>query len=63
MPDQLSTLYGDLLKGSYDCVDRVIMNAYFPMGQSGGGLRTCLRRIVDHPKTAVTAAPRAEAAA
>jgi hypothetical protein len=25
MPDQLSTLYGDLLQGSYDCVDRVIV--------------------------------------
>jgi len=22
MPDQLSTLYSDLLEGSYDCVDR-----------------------------------------
>src|SRR5258708_16836230 len=45
MPEQLSTLYGDLLKGSYDCVDRVILNAYFPMGQSGGGLRTWWRAL------------------
>ena len=45
MPDQLSTLYGDLLQGSYDCVDRVILNAYFPMGQSGGGLRTWWRAL------------------
>jgi hypothetical protein len=38
MSDQLSSLYNDLLEGSYDCVDRVILNAYFSMGQSGGGL-------------------------
>jgi hypothetical protein len=45
MPDQLSTLYGDFLNGSYDCVDRVILNAYFTMGQSGGGLRTWWRAL------------------
>ena len=39
MADQLSTLYSDLLEGSYDCVDRVVLNAYFGMGQTGGGLR------------------------
>ena len=45
MPDQLSTLYRDLLEGSYDCVDRVVLNAYFSMGQSGGGLRTWWRAL------------------
>lgn len=45
MPDQLSALYEDLLKGSYDCVDRVVLNAYFTMGQSGGGLRTWWRAL------------------
>jgi len=45
MADQLSTLYGDLLQGSYDCVDRVILNAYFTMGQTGGGLRTWWRAL------------------
>ena len=45
MPDQLSTLYGDLLEGSYDCVDRVILNAYFTMGQTGGALRTWWRAL------------------
>ena len=39
MPDQLSVLYSEFLDGGYDCVDRVILNAYFSMGQSGGGLR------------------------
>jgi hypothetical protein len=45
MPDQLSTLYGDLLEGSYDCVDRVVLNAYFGMGQTGGGLRVWWREL------------------
>ena len=27
--DGLSTLYQDLLGGSYDCVDRIVLNAYF----------------------------------
>ncbi|HET6181712.1 MAG TPA: hypothetical protein VFE61_32640 [Candidatus Sulfotelmatobacter sp.] len=45
MPDQISTLYGDLLEGSYDCVDRVILNAYFAMGQTGGGLRAWWRQL------------------
>src|SRR6202049_4428435 len=45
MPDQLSTLYSDLVEGSYDCVDRVILNAYFTMGQSGGGLRVWWRAL------------------
>src|SRR4030088_1271933 len=29
MTDGLSTLYRDLLGGSYDCVDRIVLNAYF----------------------------------
>jgi hypothetical protein len=29
MTDGLSTLYQDLLDGSYDCVDRIVLNAYF----------------------------------
>jgi hypothetical protein len=45
MPDQLSTLYRDLLEGSYDCVDRVVLNAYFSMGQTGGGLRVWWREL------------------
>jgi hypothetical protein len=32
MSDGLSTLYQDLLTGSYDCVDRIVLNAYFRMG-------------------------------
>ena len=45
MPDQLSALYSEFLDGGYDCVDRVILNAYFSMGQSGGGLRMWWREL------------------
>src|SRR5467141_4130997 len=37
MADGLSDLYQDLLTGSYDCIDRIILNAYFRMGHSPGG--------------------------
>jgi hypothetical protein len=45
MPDQLSALYNDLLEGGYDCVDRVILNAYFARGQFGGGFRIWWRAL------------------
>ena len=51
MPDQLSTLYSDLLEGSYDCVDRVVLNAYFGMGQTGGGLRVWWRALYGSDNT------------
>lgn len=44
MPDALSCRYGDLLTGTYDCVDRIVLNAYFPLGHSPGGFRTWWRR-------------------
>ena len=47
MPDEFSARYGDLLTGSYDCVDRVVLNAYFSMGHSPGGFRTWWRRWHD----------------
>jgi len=50
MPDQLSVLYSGLLDGSYDCVDRVVLNAYFSMGQSGGGFRTWWRQLYGSDK-------------
>ena len=39
MGEGLSTLYHDLLSGSYDCVDRIVLNAYFRMGHDPGGFR------------------------
>jgi hypothetical protein len=44
-PDEFSEYYAELLEGSYDCADRIVLNAYFPMGQSGGGLRTWWRQL------------------
>jgi hypothetical protein len=32
MSDSLSDRYAELLTGSYDCVDRIVLNAYFRMG-------------------------------
>jgi hypothetical protein len=47
MGDQLSERYADVLTGSYDCVDRVVLNAYFSMGHSPGGFRVWWRRWHD----------------
>jgi hypothetical protein len=43
--DDFAERYGDLLAGSYDCVDRVVLNAYFPVGHSPGGFRCWWRRL------------------
>jgi hypothetical protein len=40
--DEFSLRYSDLLTGSYDCVDRIVLNAFYPLGY--GGLRTWWRR-------------------
>jgi hypothetical protein len=45
--DQFAVRYGDLLTGSYDCVDRIVLNAYFPLGHNPGGFRTWWRRLHD----------------
>ena len=45
MTDALAARYADLLTGSYDCVDRIVLNAYFSMGHSPGGLRTWWRQL------------------
>lgn len=44
-PDDFSDYYALLLEGAYDCVDRIVLNAFFPMGQTGGGLRRWWRRL------------------
>jgi hypothetical protein len=45
--DDFSTRYADLLTGSYDCVDRIVLNAYYPLGHHPGGFRTWWRRWHD----------------
>jgi hypothetical protein len=47
MADDFSGRYGDLLTGSYDCVDRVVLNAYYPPGHNPGGFRYWWRRLHD----------------
>jgi hypothetical protein len=42
--DELTERYGDLLTGSYDCVDRIVLNAYFSLGHNPGGFRVWWRR-------------------
>jgi hypothetical protein len=43
--DDFCERYGDLLAGSYDCVDRIVLNAYFPLGCRPGGFRCWWRRL------------------
>jgi hypothetical protein len=45
MSDALSSHYADLLTGSYDCVDRIVLNAYDPLCYSPGGFRSWWRRL------------------
>jgi hypothetical protein len=45
--DEFSERYGDLLTGCYDCVDRIVLNAYFPVGHNPGGFRVWWRRWHD----------------
>ena len=44
MTDLLSERCGDLLTGSYDCPDRIVLNAYYQMGHAPGGFRVWWRR-------------------
>jgi len=43
--DDFTERYGDLLTGSYDCVDRIVLNAYFSVGHNPGGFRCWWRRL------------------
>jgi hypothetical protein len=51
MTDGLSILYRDLLGGSYDCVDRIVLNAYFRMGHDPGGFRVWWRALTGSDET------------
>ena len=42
-PDDFTQYYASLLEGTYDCVDRIVLNAYFSRGQSPGGFRSWWR--------------------
>ena len=51
MADGLSELYRELLSGSYDCVDRIVLNGYFGMGHSPGGFRVWWRALTGSDET------------
>ncbi len=41
----------ELLDGRYDCVDRIVLNGYFSLGQQGGGFRTWWRQLTGSDET------------
>jgi hypothetical protein len=47
MADEFTARYAEMLTGSYDCVDRIVLNAYFSMGHNPGGFRVWWRRLHD----------------
>ena len=51
MADGLNDLYPDLLSGSYYCVDRIVLNAYFRMGHDAGGFRLWWRALTGSDDT------------
>jgi hypothetical protein len=51
MTNPISTLYPDLVRGSYDCVDRIVLNAYFRLGHSPGGFRYWWQRLTGSDET------------
>jgi len=51
MADDFSTYYAEQLDGHYDCVDRIVVNAYHRMGQSAGGFRTWWRQLYGSDET------------
>ncbi len=51
MADQLSARYEDLLDGTYDCVDRIVLNGYFRPGHNAGGFRVWWRRLTGSDAT------------
>jgi len=45
LPDDFSNYVAELLHGSYDCVDRIALRAYFRLGQTSGGFLTWWNRL------------------
>lgn len=43
--DKLCVHYKDILEGTYDCIDRLVLNGYYPLGCSPGGFRTWFRNL------------------
>ena len=45
MLDEFTNYYHDYLEGTYDCVDRIVLNAYYRKGQIPGGFRLWWRQL------------------
>lgn len=45
MLDQFSEYYREYLDSTYDCVDRIVLTAYCPLIQQGGGFRMWWRSL------------------
>ena len=43
-PDAFAAYHAHLIEAAYDCVDRLVVNCYYPLGQAGGGFRTFWRQ-------------------
>ena len=43
--DDFTEYHEELLEGLYDCVDRIVLNGYFPFGQQGGGVRLWWQKL------------------
>ena len=54
--DKFSEQYADLLSGQYDCLDRIVLNAYYPKLLDGGGVRDWWRRLHGSDSGLTTAA-------
>jgi hypothetical protein len=46
MTDELSARLGNLLDGTYDCVDRIVLNGYHSVCYSAGGFRLWWRSLM-----------------
>lgn len=51
MEDQFSSYYKPQLQGRYDCVDRIVLNAYFRLGMNSGGFCHWWRRLTGDEST------------
>jgi hypothetical protein len=49
--DDFSSYCDEELEGRYDCVDRIVLNAYYIMGQSAAGFRTWWRQLFGSDET------------
>src|SRR5262250_3190014 len=52
VPDTFSAYYADLLQGSYDCLDRIVLHAFYPLGNpevgcalGGGAYRATIQSL------------------